>query len=811
MQSTLSSRLVLAVVSLTATPSLLIAQGGYRQPPAPIAQVLDATPTPSVSISPNRKWMLLLERPALPSIAEVAAPEVKLAGLRINPRTNGGSREITYRQLRLRQIDGAAERAITTPTSGGIGNVIWSADGSSIAFTVTSANGIALWVADVATAKARAVTGPVINAARGGPCSWMSGGKQLLCRTIPAARGAAPRAPEVPTGPVIQESQGRMAANRTYDGLLQSSHDEALFDYYFTSQLSIIGLDGTVKRVGKPGLHIDASPSPDGRWILVNSLHRPYSYVVPLYRFPTRVEIWNTNGQVVRLLTDRPLQEEIPTSFDAVEKGPRDFEWRADAPATAVWAEALDDGDPAREATHRDRVVALAAPFTGEPTLLANAAFRVSNIVWARGDLAVLTESWRKTRRTRTWIINPTVAGGSPRLLSERSSEDRYADPGRMLTIAGQLGRPVLLLSPDSQSVFTSGSGASAEGDRPFLDRIDLRTGKNERIWRSEAPYYEEVAAVLDNEGKRLITRRESVTEVPNYFVRDLATGKLTQLTSFKDPAPQFAGVTSQLITYKRADGVQLSAKLYLPAGYDKSRGPLPFLLWAYPQEFKTAAAASQVLGSPYRFVRPTGISHLFVLTQGYGVLDGPTMPIIGEGAREPNDTYVEQLVNSARAAVDHIVGMGVADRDRIAVGGHSYGAFMTANLLAHSNIFRAGIARSGAYNRTLTPFGFQAEDRTYWQAPETYNTMSPFSYANRIKTPILLIHGMADDNSGTFPVQSERFYAALQGNGATVRYVQLPAEAHGYRARESVGHTLWEMVTWLDKYLKAERPKADN
>ena len=799
------------IVVAAVMPAALGAQNGYRQPPTPIAQILDAELTPTVSISPNRKWLLLLERSALPTIAEVSAPEVKLAGVRINPRTNGPSREQTFKGLRLRSLEGSAERAITIPAGTRISSVRWAPDASAIAFVITRPRGLELWVADVATGKARALTGPVLNGARTSPCAWMSSSKELLCRTVVARRGPAPAAPEVPSGPIIQESEGRTAPNRTYDGLLQSPHDEALFDYYFTSQLTFVPLAGATRPLGKPGLYDVFDPSPDGKYVQVSALHRPWSYIVPLGRFPRRYEIWDLSGKVVKLITDRPLQEEIATSFDATEKGPRDFGWRSDAPATAVWVEALDDGDPAKPAEWRDRVLVLSAPFTGDPQTLVNLAFRAAGLVWARANVAVVDEYWNKTKKVRTWIIDPSRPGSAPRLLVERSAEDRYADPGRMLTTTSTMGTPVLLLSPDSSAVFASGSGASAEGDRPFLDRIDLRTGKSQRLWRSEAPYYEEVGAVLDNEGKRIITRRESVTDVPNYFIRDLSKGTVTALTAFKDPAPQFAGVTSQLITYKRNDGVQLSAKLYLPAGYDKSKGPLPFFLWAYPQEFKTAAAASQVLGSPYKFVRPSGASHLFLLTQGYGVLDGPTMPIVGEGDREPNDTYVDQLVNSAKAAVDKIVEMGVADRNRIGVGGHSYGAFMTGNLLAHTNIFRAGIARSGAYNRTLTPFGFQAEERPYWKARDTYTIMSPFTFADSIKTPILLIHGMADDNSGTFPVQTERFYSALKGNGATVRYVQLPAEAHGYRARESVGHTLWEMVTWLDKYLKKdERPKAN-
>jgi dipeptidyl aminopeptidase/acylaminoacyl peptidase len=280
-------------------------------------------------------------------------------------------------------------------------------------------------------------------------------------------------------------------------------------------------------------------------------------------------------------------------------------------------------------------------------------------------------------------------------------------------------------------------------------------------------------------------------------------------LTSFADPAPPFAGVKREVVEYRRKDGVMLHATVYLPPGYDRAKdGPLPFLLWAYPQEFGSAEAASQRSGSPYRFTRPGGSSHLFALLQGYGVMDDPTMPIVATDGGEPNDQYVPQLVASAEAAIDHIVGMGVADRSRIAVGGHSYGAFMTANLLAHTSLFRAGIARSGAYNRTLTPFGFQGEERSYWQAQDLYEKMSPFTYADRIKTPILLVHGTADNNTGTFPIQSERMYAALKGNGGTVRYVQLPAESHGYAARESIGHTLHEMLAWLDQWVKPVRPK---
>ena len=804
-----------AVLAPVLVPALALAQTSYQQPPAPIARALDAEPLPAVSVSPDRKWLLHLRRRGLPSIEEVGAPEMRLAGLRLNPRTNGGSRDVSFTGFALQSVQGGgstpALRSITVPGATGevrMGSPLWSPDGKHIAFTVTGPTAITLWTADIPASAsgpavaARRVSQLALNATTGNPCSWV-GNARLACLTIPAGRGPAPSQAATPTGPISQESEGKAAPNPTFQDLLKSPADEQLMEHYLTSQVVLLGLDGTSTRLGTPALRTRVAPSPDGSWLLVETTHRPYSYLVTLNSFPSLSEVWDLTGKVVRKLDDSPLDEQASRRFDQVPVGPRNLSWRADAPATLAWVEALDGGDPAKPAAKRDAVKSLAAPFAGEPTVHAQLEWRGGGITWARNDLAFVTENWRRTRKTRTWAIDPSNPSTAPRLVFDRSSEDRYGDPGRFEVAPNRYGRLALLTTKDGRHAFLGGQGASAEGDRPFIDRYELATGKTERLFRSAAPFYEEPVAVLDPDAGVVLTRRESTTEVPNYWARTVAgNAQPRQLTFFKDPAPQFAGVTSQLVTYKRKDGVELSATVYLPAGYDKAKdGPLPFFLWAYPLEFGSAAAASQVVGSPYRFTRPTGASHLFLLSQGYGVMDNPTMPIVALNGKESNDTYVEQLVTSAQAAVDKLVEMGV--------GGHSYGAFMTANLLSHTNIFRAGIARSGAYNRTLTPFGFQGEERDYWKAQQLYTEMSPFTYANRVKTPILLIHGMADDNTGTFPVQSERYYAALKGNGAKARYVQLPAEAHGYRARESIGHTLYEMVTWLDRYVKPKQEKA--
>jgi dipeptidyl aminopeptidase/acylaminoacyl peptidase len=805
-------RMLRRAVSGVAAGALLfpaIARAQYQQPPAPIAQILDQPATPAVLLSPDKAHLVVLSWPGLPPIRTVAGFEYRLAGRRFDPKTSGPSRGTGYTGIAFQAVAGGAARSLAQamPSGTTIGDVMWSPDGRRLAFTVTSDSAITLWTADVATASATRVTNRPLNAVLGRPCAWITP-QRLACTFIPDGRGAEPPAPGTPNGPIVQEALGAPAERAaTYQDLLKSPHDEAVFEHYATSQLALVALDGAVTPLGTPAMRTGIDPSPDGRFLLVSTMARPFSYTVPLEYFPTRTEVWTLDGSVVKSVADRPLIERVPWGGGAALTGPRSIAWRSDADATLAWIEALDGGDPTVKAAKRDRVLLLPAPFTGNATTLVETEYRAAGITWDSPTRAIARELDARSRRTRTWLIDPSGAA-APRMLWDRSAEDRYGDPGDFLTTRDARGRLRLQTTPDGRQAFLSGAGASPEGDRPFLDRYDLATGRATRLFRSASPYFETITGVLDAAGTRLVTRRESKTEPANYYVRDVARKIAPRaLTAFTDPAPQFAGVTSQRITYTRKDGVKLSATVYLPPGYDQTKdGPIPFVLWAYPLEFRSVDAASQVTGSPFRFTRPSGSSHLFLLTQGYGVMDDPTMPIVAMNGKEPNDSYVEQLTMSAQAAVDTIVAMGVADRDRIGVGGHSYGAFMTANLLAHTRLFKAGIARSGAYNRTLTPFGFQGEERSYWEAPDLYERMSPFTHANKIKDPILLIHGMADNNTGTFPIQSERMYQALKGNGATVRYVQLPGESHGYLARESVGHTLAEMTAWLDKYLKKSK-----
>ena len=777
---------------------------GYLTPPEVIVDVLDAPPTPAVIVGPTRDAAVFVEQAGMPPIGWLARPMRRLAGRRIDPRNSGPWRAPRIAALTVVRLDaaggveadgGGGDLRVVAPRGTTLGWPRFSPDGSHLSWAVLRDTGIELWVADLSDGRPRPLTSASLNAAWGEPCEWLADGGGVLCRFRAPARGAPPAAPRQPSGPNAQEHGGGLSPVRTYQDLLGDAHDEALFEYHFTSRIETVALaTGARTAVGEPGLYARVSGAPDSRHLLVERIERPFSRLLPANRFGRSVEVRTRGGGAV-VVARRPLADAVP--IGGVATGPRGHRWNPTAPATLVWSEAQDGGDPRVDAPHRDVLFALDAPFDTEPRELLRTEHRFSGVAWTEDGTALVTETDRPTRWTRTSLLYP--GGGDARRLFDRSAEDVYGDPGVPLRRPGGGAASAVVLQ-DGDAIYLTGAGASPDGDRPFVDRLDLRTLDTERLFRTEPGTWETVAAVLATDGGTLLTRRESRTEPPNYFLLDAASGARRALTDYEDPAPILRRVEKRLVTYARGDGVALSATLYLPPGHrDGDRHPL--LVWAYPREYTNPAAAGQVRGSPHRFTTLRGASHLLLLTQGYAILDGPTMPIVGEG-HTANDTYVEQLVASAEAAVDAAVALGVADRGRIAVGGHSYGAFMAANLLAHSDLFQAGIARSGAYNRTLTPFGFQNERRTFWEARGVYAAMSPFFHAEKVNEPILLTHGEIDDNSGTFPVQSERFYHALKGHGATVRYVTLPHESHGYAARESVLHVVAEMLRWCDEHL---------
>ena len=813
------NRFMLVPLALSLLAAFPEVQAEYQMPPAALQAIVDAPRAPTLTVSPKRNLAAMVNTPALPSIAEVAQPELKLAGLRINPRTYSPSRFTFGSNLTLLDIDSVKQRDIKgLPASLRLAELAWSPDQRYLAFTHVAlsdkegASGVQLWLVDVAARSAKRLSAQPLSYLDKMGFSWMADSKSMLVQLKPAKLGKADTPTGIPSGPTAQDSVAGAGALqlRTYPDLLRNEEDAKLFEHYATSQLAIIDVTGNTKLIGSADMFGDVELAPGGKMLLTAVLRRPFSYIAPVNVFANRVEVRDLDGKLVHLVADNALEEGLPPGNDAVSMRPRQVSWRADAPATLVWAQAQDGGDPAKAAEVRDIVFMHAAPFAGKPETLAMLGSRFNRAVWGNGETALITEGWYKTRAAKTWRVAPDKPGTAPELVFSYSSEDRYNNPGTPATLPDSAGNPRLVLGPDS-SILLRGAGASNEGDRPFVDRYSLVTRKKERLFQSAAPHYENVAAILSEDGTRLLTTRESPTERPNYYVRDLKKGadaQLTTLTSFAHPTPQLKDVKKEQIRYKRADGVDLTATLLLPPNYEPKRdGPLPLLMWAYPQEFKSAAAASQTTGSPYRFNAISFSGPAPMLAMGYAVLDNPSMPIVGGADAEPNDTYLPQLIASAQAAVDEVVRRGVAERHRIAVGGHSYGAFMTGNLLAHTRLFKAGVARSGAYNRTLTPFGFQSEERQYWKAPAVYQAMSPFNNADKIKDALLMIHGEQDNNSGTYPIQSERMFQAMKGLGGTARLVMLPNESHGYRARESIMHMLYETNSWLDKYVKKATP----
>ena len=802
------------VVGLLLCPSHCKAQAApplYEKPPKAILDVLNAPVTADEALNPGREVVLLYSPVLYPPIADLARPMLRLAGVRIDPANNAAHNAPRYTGFVLKRIEGGRELKVTLPPDPYLSAPIWAPDSRHFAFTNTTRTAVELWVGDAGTGAAHAVPGVRLNSALGGAVQWMPDSRSLLCLTVPAGRGAPPTAPAVPIGPHVEESFGNAAPQPTFEDLLQNPFDERLFDYYASSQLTLIDLAaGRMTHLGKPVVFRSVEPAPDGRHILVERVHRPYSYLVPFFDFPCIVEVWDRGGQPVYRVADLPMHENTP--LGGVPVGPRNLVWQPTAPATLVWVEALDGGNPHRKAPFRDRVMwknlaqEAEAPGAGggadrgsPPAEMLKTEHRFAGLAWGeRANFAILGDFDRDTQRVREFFIDPKDLVSPPRLVWDRSVQERYNDPGAPAMWPNRFGKEVIVQSGDD--IFLAGSGATPQGDRPFLDRFNCRTLQAERLFRCDDHSYDIVVNLLAPDGSRFLTRHETPNDPPNFFIRT-ADGQSVAFTDFPNPTPQLAGIRKQLVTYKRPDGVGLSMTLYLPPDYAAGERR-PAVMWAYPFEFTSAALASQVSGSPNRFTAIRGPSELFFLLAGYVVLDNASMPVVGD-PQTMNDTYVEQTVADAKAAIDKAAELGFIDPHRVGVGGHSYGAFMTANLLAHSDLFRAGVARSGAYNRTLTPFTFQSERRTLWEAPDTYLKMSPFMYADKIKAPILLIHGEADNNSGTFPIQSERMYRAIKGNGGSVRYVTLPDEAHGYAARESIEHVLWEMLRWFDRYLK--------
>jgi len=778
----------------------------YQKPPKEILELVDVPTAPSVLIDDAHTHMFLLYRDMYKSIEELSQDEMRLAGLRIDPKTNIGSRVTYFNNLKIKRLGGEGNEPVQVsglPDMPKLTNFSWSPDQRYLAMTHTSSEGVEVWVTDVENAVAKQLTGPHVNANLRDVINWFGDNEHLLVKMVAASRKPLIDVDDaVPTGPTVSVSDGKEAQNRTYQDLLKNKNDEYNFEQLAMSDLYRVSVNGESEKWLHGDMYTGISFSPDGRYVMITKIGKPFSYLVPYRRFPSDTKVYSADGEEIATIVEVPLIEDLPKGFMAVRTGRRNIQWRDDRPATIVFAEALDEGDPEVEVDHRDEVFQLDAPFDGKPKPILKTINRFGGIMWGDEDVAIAMDYWWNTRNTKSYLIDPSDPKAEPVVIEDRNYQDVYSDPGRFVTRRNDMGRSVLAL--EGNNAFLIGEGFTKEGQFPFVDRINLKSLKKKRLYQSA--YTDKVENLQDYtpEEDLLLVRIESPAEYPNYYFRKLKKDALTQITFFENPFKSIRDVHKEVISYKRDDGLELSGTLYLPVGYDmEKKEKKPMILWAYPTEYKDRASAGQNTQNPNSFTYPWYGSPVFWVTRGYVVLDDASFPIVGEGDEEPNDTFREQLVANAKAAIDAVDELGYIDRNKVAVGGHSYGAFMVANLLSHCDLFAAGIARSGAYNRTLTPFGFQSEERTYWEAPEIYYEMSPFMHADKMNQPLLLIHGEADNNSGTYPMQSERYFNAIKGLGGTARLVMLPKEAHSYRAKESVLHVLWEQDQWLERYCK--------
>ena len=778
----------------------------YQKPPPEILELVDITLPPRVLIDENKNFMIYLYRNSYKSIDELSSPEIKLAGLRLNPNSNSRSRTNYYNNImisKMDQIDKSAKQIKGLPKNPKLANIKWSPDQTKIAMTNTKEEGVELWYIDLEKLTAKKLTDPKLNASLGDVITWYQDSKNILTKfKLKNSPDIIDGEDVVPTGPIISSNDGKKAQNRTYQDLLKNEVDEKNFETLARSVLSKVSLKGKTKLLAKKNLYHEIDFSPDGKFILISIIQKPFSYLVPYYRFPMKYAIYSSKGKELTVLHEVPLIEDLPKGFMAVRTGPRNFSWRSDRPSNLIFVEALDGGNPETDIKYRDEIFEVGYPFKQNKVSLLKTINRFYRIDWCNDTLALGYDYWWNSRNTKTYIFSPSNTNKEPKIIIDRNYQDRYNDPGSFVKRRNFYGKSILAMN--KQNLYLMGDGFRDDGQFPFIDQLNLESLKKVRLYESSFKDKKEDLLDFEADNNMILTRIESASEYPNYFFRDLKTDSLTKITDFENPFLSIMDVSKEVIEYKRSDGIDLSATLYLPKGYDiNKKQKLPMIMWAYPREFKDNKSASQITQNKNEFTFPYWGSPIYWLTRGYVVLDDVSFPIIGEGDNQPNDNFRKQLVDNASSAINRVYELGYIDKEKVAIGGHSYGAFMVANLLSHSKLFAAGIARSGAYNRTLTPFGFQSEERNYWEAPDTYYNMSPFMHAEKVKTPLLLIHGEEDNNSGTYPLQSERYFNALKGLGATTRLVMLPKESHSYRAKESIMHMLWEQDRWLERYVK--------
>jgi len=777
----------------------------YQKPSAEILRLVDYERPPSVIMDDKKEIMVFLYRNTYKSLSDLNQEELRLGGIRINPVTNISSTINYINNIKVLRLSDKSEKQIKDlPTNPKIAYLTWSPDETKIAFTNTTDSGVELWYVDLKSYTAKKISKGFLNANTGNPITWFKDSKHLLINKLPTNKASfADNSKSTPQGPIVTISDGRKAQNRTYQDLLKNKTDEFNFEKMVESEIYKISLDGNEKLFLEKNMYVGLGFSPDGNYISVTALEKPFSYLVPYSRFPMITNIYSKNGDLIKTVNQIPLSEILPKGFMAVREGKRSMAWRSDKPATLYYVEALDKGDPANKVDFRDELFLWDAPFKNEPYSIFKTINRFSGVIWGDDNNAIVSDMWYDSRNVKKYKINPGKDNKEVSIIEDRNSQDIYSDPGEFLTKKNEFGLSVLHI--ENNTTYLIGDGFTKDGKFPFVDEYNIANNTKRRIFTSEEK--DKLVSILDylpGNFPKILMRMESKSDYPNYFFQNIKNMEISRITDFKNPFESIKDVYKKVIKYKRSDGVELSGTLYLPLGYDiNKKEKVPLLIWAYPAEYKDKNSAGQSNQNPNEFTFPGYGSFIYWVTKGYAVLDDASFPILGEGSEEPNDTFIQQLIDNAKSAIDAVDNLGFIDREKVAIGGHSYGAFMTANLLTHSDLFACGVARSGAYNRTLTPFGFQNEQRNYWEAKEVYDSMSPFMNVHKMKLPILLVHGESDNNPGTFTLQTERYFQALKGFGAPARMVILPKESHGYVAKENILHLLWEQDQFFEKYLK--------
>ena len=796
-------RIVQLFIILLLGLNLFASDSVYQLPCERIVEIFDRPLHPLVSVLHGQDKMMSYDLSIYIPLEWLAQEVVHYGEINIYSRSRSRPRVNFHSGIHVVDISSATKGLEETsfhstrldlPKNSAFGGGMPSFSGHAL-FTIEYLyDRMVLWHVDTSTYETRVLLDGGLTQVTNSVASWFPDNVNLLVSLIPENMEKPELASNVPTGPIIRETTGRESRIITRPNLIQDSHEEALFEYYATTQLGVLNtITGELRRIGSPGVITSTLVSPNSRFVLVHEHIKPFSKTVAYWHFPSR---WYVYDLVENREIELVRHPQAVPQFGRVQTGKRWFSWHPLMDASLIYVEALDGGESNAPATYRDDIRLLNHPFRGNGRRLFRTAQRLQEISFIDRDTYILSEFEWRTNTTITTLVN---SRNRRHQISRRHIRAIYDSPGSPVTYTTNRGQTLVLRQ--GNYIFFIGDGVSRDSRVPFVDKLNVNTFVRQRIVEFDEEDFVQILDFYNNNPERLLILRQNRTTPNNMFLVNLADNTEIALTQIVDNVPELTNLPTRVIRYMREDGVQLSGLLYLPANFDGSER-IPLLMSAYPREFIDAATASQIVNQDNRFVRPFGSSNLYMCLDNVAVLVNAAFPIIGD-TETANNTFIEQSIMNARAAIDYLYEEGIIDRDKVVISGHSYGAFMVLNMLAHSDLFAGGIAQNGAYNRTLTPFGFQSERRSLWQARDTYINLSPFLFANQIQAPLLLIHSTEDTNPGTFPLQSRRLFEALEGLGKTARYVQLPLEGHNYRARETHLHLLWEYQKFFDDFIR--------